>query len=221
MMSATRFRANSIIGAVRLVLALVTAPLSRLWYNTAGATTEEVRRALPGDELVPAPRIGYTRAIHIDVPPDQVWPWLVQIGQGRGGLYSYDGLENLLGCDMHSTDRILPEHQHIQIGDPVRFGPEEKQMPGQIVQAFDPGRSLVMLGLNPKTREADPNASWVFILESKDSGTRLITRQRLHYDGLAASVLWHIVEPINYVMERAMLRGIKERAESGKEMHPC
>ena len=78
---------------------------------------------MPGDELVSRPMMGYTRAITIDAPPDDVWPWLVQIGQGRGGLYSFDGLENLVGCDIHSADRILPDFQRLEVGDLIRLGP--------------------------------------------------------------------------------------------------
>ena len=214
-MSETKFPANSFLGALQVGMALATAPLSRLWYNRSGATADEVRRALPGDDLVPEPKIGYTRAITIDRPPRDVWPWLAQIGQGRGGLYSYDGLENLVGCDIHSVDKIIPEFQELEVGDKVRFGPEDKKMPGQVVAAIDPGRSLVMYGLNPETGEADKSATWAFVLEEIDGeGTRLITRQRLTYEGVGASILWHIVEPLNYVMERKMLLGIKARAES-------
>jgi hypothetical protein len=210
------FTANDVLGAIRVGLALATAPLARLWYNRAGATAEEVVRPLPGDELVTDPRIGYTRAITIDAPTTDVWPWLAQIGQGRGGLYSYDGLENLVGCELHSVDRILAEHQVLEVGDPVRFGPPEKKMPGQVVAAVEPGSWLVMYGMNPETGEADPSATWAFVLEALDSvRTRLITRQRLTYDGVGASVLWHVVEPINFVMEQQMLRGIKARAEVG------
>ena len=72
---------------------------------------------MPGDELVAHPVLGYTRAITINAPADRVWPWLVQMGQGRGGLYSFDGLENLVGCDIHSTDRILPAAQQLAVGD--------------------------------------------------------------------------------------------------------
>lgn len=103
-MKQTSFGTNTALGAVQVAAMLLTAPLSRLWYNRWGATAEECEKALPGDELVPHPRIASTRAITIQAPPAAVWPWLVQMGQGRGGLYSYDGLENLIGCDIHSAD---------------------------------------------------------------------------------------------------------------------
>ena len=112
---------------------LLSAPVSRKWFNRWGATEVELTKNLPGDALVPSPRLAYTRAISINASAASVWPWLVQMGQGRGGLYSYDGLENLIGCDIHSADHILPEHQNLQVGDQILFGPEAKKFPGQVV----------------------------------------------------------------------------------------
>jgi hypothetical protein len=98
---------ENLLGAFQVAGTLILSPVLRPWYNRWGVTEEEAARSLPGDELVPDPRLGYTRAITIQTPPERVWPWLIQIGQGRGGLYSYDGLENLAGCDIHSAERII------------------------------------------------------------------------------------------------------------------
>ena len=76
---------------------------------------------MPGDELVAHPDVRAARGITVDAPPDEVWPWIAQIGQGRGGLYAYDGLENPLGMDLHSADRVLPKHQDVRVGDVVRL----------------------------------------------------------------------------------------------------
>ena len=114
-----------VVGGLQALFTVVTSPLSRRWYNRWGATDEELTRPMPGDDLVKAPKLGYTRAITIEAPPEQVWPWLAQIGQGRGGFYSFDGLENLIGCDIHSTDQILPDHQHLAAGDVVRSGQDQ------------------------------------------------------------------------------------------------
>jgi hypothetical protein len=95
---------ENLLGAFQVAGTLILSPVLRPWYNSWGVTEEEAARSLPGDELVPDPRLGYTRAITIQAPPERVWPWLIQIGQGRGGLYSYDGLENLVGCDIHSAE---------------------------------------------------------------------------------------------------------------------
>ena len=100
-----------LVGGTQVLAVAVTAPLGRGRYNRWGATDAEVRAAMPGDDLVASPRLGYTRALSIAAPVERVWPWLVQMGQGRGGLYSFDALENLVGCDIHSVDRIMPEFQ--------------------------------------------------------------------------------------------------------------
>lgn len=214
-MADKRFKANSLIGAVQVALALLTAPLSRRWYNRWGATDEEVRRPLPGDDIIANPKMGYIHAVTIRAPAAQIWPWLVQMGQGRGGLYSYDGLENLAGCDIHSADRLVPEWQDLKVGDFIWLGPPEKNYPGQVVVALEAKRALVMQALDPKTKQAANAASWVFFLDEQGDGTtRLIVRQRLTYDGLGASILWHLVEPLNFVMERRMLLGIQARAEA-------
>ena len=105
---------KSLLGAAQVGGALVLSPLLRPWYNRWGATSAETHLPLPGDELVPLPMLGYTRAITIQAKPEKVWPWLAQMGQGRGGLYSYDGLENVAGCDIHSVDRIIPDLQKLQ-----------------------------------------------------------------------------------------------------------
>ena len=213
-MSAPRLDASTLIGALEVAVTLSTAPLSRFWYRGWGATAEEQRRPLPGDELVPAPRIAYTRAISIDAPPAAVWPWIAQMGQGKGGLYSYDGLENLIGCDIHSAADILPAHQDLRVGDHILFGPAEKSFPGQVVLEIQPQRALVLCALDPKTRREEHSATWVFHLEARGAGTRLLVRGRNGYPpGLGNHVMWHIVEPLNFVMERRMLLGIKLRAE--------
>lgn len=214
-MSKPNYSTNALRGTLEAATMLLTAPISRRWFNHWGATEEEITRALPGDGMVPAPKLAYTRAITIQAPAAAIWPWLVQMGQGRGGLYSYDGLENLVGCDIHSTDRIFPEHQVLKVGDQVLFGPAEKKFPGQVVLEIQPGRAIVMCGLDPATRQAVESATWVFVLEDQADGTtRLLVRGRNSYPpGFANHVIWHIVEPITFVMERRMLLGIKARVE--------
>ena len=198
--------------------ALVSAPVTRRWYNRWHATDSELASPMRGDELVAEPLLGYTRAITIDVPPPHVWPWLVQMGRGRGGLYSYDGLENLIGCDIHSTRAILPEHQDLAVGDLIRLGPEG--YPCFRVADIVPGAALVLVGVDPApphdvSAAGAPGgqSTWQWELRAADPGrTRLVVRQRLTYPR-SMSVLWHVVEPVAFVMERRMMRGIKERAE--------
>lgn len=224
---------QSFVGAAEIALLLPLSPFVRRWYNRWGATTEEVQRSYPGDLRVVNPKLEYTRAITIAAPPSEVWAWLIQIGQGRAGLYSYDALENLVGCDIHSADQIVAEWQNPRVGDPVRLG--KAGYPQYQIVEIQPQRALVMAGADPKTGEAPNlfhvlpegyvNAFWTFYLEplldscNENAGmdhvcTRLIVHSRNDYDpSLAAHLIWHITEPLNFVMEQKMLRGIKARAE--------
>jgi hypothetical protein len=207
---------ESIAGAVQMAGILVLSPVLRTWYNRWGATGEEIGRYLPGDELVPQPALGYTRAITIEAQAADIWPWLVQIGQARGGLYSYEALENLVGCDIHNVDRIVPELQDLQAGDLIRMGPQG--YPCFRVWALEPGRALVLLAADPKTEQAvdlAPKAkgysaaTWQFYLDERDNGTtRLIVRQRLAHSHDMA-LMWRLVEPIDFVMGRKMVRTVK------------
>jgi hypothetical protein len=197
------------LGALAIAGSILTSPLSRSWYSKWGASQDEVQMPLPGDEFVPNPVLESTRAITIKSPAEEIWPWLVQMGQGRGGLYSYERLENLVGCEMHNADRILPEHQHLEIGDKVRLVPEGRE-PYFLVSAIEPGKAIILGGANPPT-------SWALVLEPVDDNTtRLIVRWRQDYDQTFGNVVgWRLVtDPINFVMERKMLQGIKLRAES-------
>jgi hypothetical protein len=192
--------------------------LIRPWYRRWGATNEELDRAFPGDDLVPEPRLETTRGVTIHASADLIWPWLVQMGQGRGGLYSYDGLENLVGCDIHSADRIIPEYQYPVVGDKLRLGPEG--YPFFTIVGVEPDRALVLRSGTDDQQETSAVSSWVFFLdERKDRNTRLIARQRNAYgSGLGNLLIWRVfTDPISFVMERRMLLGIKERVEAMAE----
>jgi len=197
------------LGAVAIAATIISSPLSRPWYSKWGATETEVKMSLPGDDQVPNPVLVSTRAITIQAPASAVWPWLVQMGQGRGGLYSYERLENLVGCDMHNADRTIIEHQHIEVGDKVRIVPEGRD-PYFVVTVIEPGRAIILGG-------DDPPTTWAFILEPIDNNTtRLIVRWRQDYEPTPGNVLgWRLVtDPITFVMERKLLQGIKERVEA-------
>jgi hypothetical protein len=212
---------ENLLGAVQVGGTLILSPVIRAWYNHYGTAGEESSQPLPGDEFVPTPMLGYTRAITIQAPADRVWVWLVQIGQGRGGLYSYDGLENLAGCKIHSVDRIISELQYPQVGELIRLGPQG--YPCFAVKSVDPAKVLVLISANPQTGQPVEHttqitkgysiATWQFILRSLDENTtRLLVRQRLSYSPELAWV-WRLTEPVGFVMERKMMLGIKKRAE--------
>lgn len=190
-----------------------------------GAVPQEVERQQPGDEVVPYPEMQSTHAISIQAPVDAVWPWLVQLGQGRGGMYSYEWLENLMGLDIHNADRILPEFQKLEVGDIIPLAPNGM---GLTVKQIEPQRVLVagwtidaQNGQSLKDEAPLPEnyliGSWSFILEPQSDGTtRLVTRLRMAFKPTAVNKLLYRMfwEPGIFVMEQKMLRGIKERAET-------
>jgi len=204
-----RKRTAGIIAAAALGAAAAgayRAPLRR-WLLHWGATPEDVDRVMPGDELVPEPGMETTRAVTIAAPPGAVWPWLVQMGSGRGGAYTYDRIENLLGLNMHSADTILPQFQDLQVGDALPLGTGG---PVLHVVVLDPERALAF-------RSDDGRWLWSFQLYPADGGTRLVSRNRIT---VADPSLWRrafdrgFMEPGSLIMERKMLLGIKRRAEA-------
>lgn len=183
------------------------------WHARWGARDEEVRTPLPGDGIAPSPSMASTRAISIEAPPEAVWRWLVQIGQGRGGLFSYDWLENLVGSDIHTLREIRPELQQLAPGDEIRMGPEG--YPFFRVVSVEPGQALVLQAADPKSGVAAP-ASWALVLLPEAGGhTRLVSRQRNQFAPTAANVvMWRVLtEPASFVMEHKMLRTLKALAE--------
>jgi hypothetical protein len=177
-----------------------------------GATKAESRAVLFGDENVPEPASVTTRAVTIDAPAAEVWRWLVQIGQDRGGMYSYEWLENLVGLDIHNTDQIRSEWQDLKPGDKVRLvRPGWLGMPegyALTVQAVDPGRSLVL--------QVEPwHAVWSFHVHPLGRyACRLISRGRAPRTEGLARLVDELGDPITLVMTRKMLLGIKQRAEA-------
>jgi hypothetical protein len=182
------------------------SPPARRWYLNYGATDEEVARDLPGDELLPNPALVSTRAVTVDAAPSTVWPWLVQMGSGCGGAYTYDWIENAFGLNMHSAHDILPQFQHPAVGDvlPIRPGG-----PGMRVEICDPERTLAF-------RSTDGTWVWIFHLSDYWLRTRLISRSRIAVPGAGwpRRVVNRIVmQPGSHIVERRMLLGLKERAE--------
>jgi hypothetical protein len=154
-----------------------------------------------------------TRAITVHAPADQVWPWIAQLGQGRGGFYSYDVLENLVGCDIHSADRVVAEWQDLKAGDQVKLAPEV----GLGVSVVEPGRALVLRGGVPMGEVPPPyDFTWAFVLRQQPDGTtRLVVRERYGYTRRWAPLLVEPVAVVAFVMSQRMLRGIRDRAQRG------
>ena len=189
-----------LLSAAAVVCWKVIRPRSFSW----GATDSEVRGALAGDSLVAEPALQTTHAISIDAPPTTIWPWLVQMGPGRAGAYTYDWVENLFGLNMHSANRIVPEWQHMEVGDAFPLG---SNGPALTVAEIEPERALVLAF-------PDGTWSWSFTLEPHAGArTRLITRNRASANKLRSRLQWELLSPGAFLMERKMLLGIKERAE--------
>jgi hypothetical protein len=183
--------------------AAVYAGLLRRRILIWGATRAEATARLPGDELLEDADGVATRAIEIRAPASAVWPWLAQMGPSpRGGAYTYDWVENLLGLDMHSTDRVLPEYQHPRVGDTIGYGPNIMRL-----ERVEPQHALAW-------RAQNGNWVWSFVLDEHDGTTRLISRNRFRLPRLVDRIGMLPMEPGSLVMERKMLRGIKQRAES-------
>jgi hypothetical protein len=198
----------TVIGGAAVAYFLVVRP----WHLRWGATGQESRESLPGDDLIADPDLTATRAIPIRAAADQVWPWIAQLGQGRGGFYSYDFLENLVGCDIHSADRIESEWQDVGVGDQVRLAPKV----GLAVAFLERGRSLVLRGGIPVVNTAPPyDFTWAFALRDEPDGTtRLLVRERYAYTRSWARLLVEPAEAVSFVMSRKMLRGLRNRTEN-------
>ncbi len=178
-----------------------------------GATAAEVSRAMPGEDLLAYPDTLSTRAITIKAPPGAIWPWLVQMGPGRGGAYTYDWIENLFGLNMHSADEILPQFQDMKVGDVWQLG---SSGPRLRVAVLDDERMMVL-------ESEDGNWVWAFGLYFENGATRLISRNRIAAPGATAAqrlLTVLVMEPGSLVMERRMLIGLRDRAEATTRIAP-
>jgi hypothetical protein len=190
----------------------LTTPLYRRWHLRWGATGAEVASRMPGDEIVPDPSFDATRALTIQAPPEEVWPWIVQIGTGRAGFYSYDLFDN--GAHP-SSDRILPELQDTQVGDWVPMSSKVNETTAFKVKAFQRNQWLLW---------AKPHSTWAWTLTPLEGGrTRLVTRLKEKYDwhspGLAL-VTVIIFELGDFPMMRKLLLGVRSRAERAAAAQP-
>ena len=216
--SSSRFITGIAVGAGLALYHVVMRP----WQLDWGATQAETQRDYPGDELIPRAVYETTRAITIRASAAKIWPWLVQMGYGRGGFYSYDWLETVGGLDITSADRILSEFQDLALGDIVSIAPDTPLT----VTVLEPDRALVLHNvMNPFSAQIvhanDPEPSpyigwtWAFLLEELDTASsRLVVRVRADYQPRwLAPLAYGLLEPVHFIMERKMLLGIKERAE--------
>lgn len=215
--------------AAWLILGLVVISLAHLWfirpwYMRWGATPDEIGKTCPGDEFTPHSASQATRAVTINAPVSEVWPWIVQVGQDRAGFYSYTWLENLFRADMHNAGWIHQEWQTRKVGDTVWLARKDRYA-GQarvIVAALDPGRAMVLV--SPEDAErisrggcAD-GGTWTFIIDPINGhATRLILRSRGPQDESFLTMLFRrfVFDPAHFIMERKMMLSIKKHVETG------
>jgi hypothetical protein len=197
---------------VAVVGSAVVARLARRRLLRWGATDSEKDAVQPGDGLIADANVTATRAITIRRSPEMVWPWIAQLGQGKGGFYSYDNLENFAGLDIHSADRVVAEWQQIEVGDEVRLA-ATVALKAAIVE---PRRALVLLGALPLAKAPPFDSTWAFILCGQaDGSTRLLSRERYGYTRWWAPFVVEPTQAVSFLMSRKMLRGIRDRAERG------
>jgi hypothetical protein len=193
--------------------AAVYALWFRRWQARWGAYDEELSLPLPGDDIVANPSIDHTRAITIEAEPTDIWPWLVQMGKHRGGLYSYDCLDTMFGyLDGPSSESILPDFQDLKKGDVMPIGRDETDKDDFYVHIADKYRALVIGANNPAFRNL---VSWAMVLIPIGSRTtRLIVRVRGKMDeGIKSAVIQAALEPASFVMLRKQMLNLKRLAE--------
>lgn len=194
-------------------LAIGTGLVGRNRMLRWGTDGDEGTTGLAGDDILPKANLTATRAIGIAASPEDVWPWLAQIGQGRGGFYSYEFLENVIGrADIHNAHRIVPQWQEVRVGDQVRLHPEI----ALAVVDLRPGSHLVLRGAVPMGDVAPPyDFTWAFCLRRQlDGSTRLLIRERYTDTRWWARPLVEVVSIVAFAMTQRMLRGIRDRAQS-------
>lgn len=201
-----------LLGALMAVIGIAgiyRAELKPRMYRW-GAERQEVLAALPGDELVRSDAPRSTRAVTIDAPVASVWPWLAQIGEDRGGFYSYSWLERAVGADIHNASVIHPEWQNPKVGDSIWLARRYGDRARQIVAAVKPMSHLVLMSVDDYERVRGgekASGSWGFHLRGENGSTRLVVR------GSGGAVGHAAFDILHFVMERKMILGIRDRAQ--------
>jgi len=193
--------------AILTLAVLYWFPLRR-WFAQWGATPEDLTRVMAGDGLLFDPTYSGTMAVTVNAPPENIWPWLVQMGYQRGGLYSYDWLDRLFGyLDRPSATRILPQFQHLAVGDTIPLG----RGPNWPVAGIEPNRALVLDMRNMG------GLDWVWqfgLYRVDEKRTRLVSRSRVRTQSAWGRLITYPIEPAGFLMTRRMLLGLKRRAEA-------
>jgi hypothetical protein len=186
----------------------------RPWMYTWGADDDEIGAVLPGDELVSSAALRTTRALTIDAPLRDVWPWLTQIGEDRGGFYSYSLLERAVGAHIYNANTIHPEWQHLDVGDTIWLARRYGDTARQVVAAVEAESHLVTVSpgdFERVKRGEKASGVWTFCLRRQNEWTRLIVR------GSGGAVGHPAFDVAHFVMEQRMMRGIRDRAQQTRQ----
>jgi hypothetical protein len=195
------------------VMVVLYFGLIRDFQMTWGATDEDVGRKMMGDELLLDPELNATRAVEIGARPQEIWPWIVQMGYKRAGFYGFDNLDN---GGMRSAETILTDYQELQVGDSIPGGEYNGKIGYLlVVEDMDPGKEMLWVFLKGTPWEG---ATWSwFLYNIEDDRSRLVSRLRHKYtiNSYQELVSWSLIDAIEILMMRTTLRGIKHRAEGG------
>lgn len=203
-------------GAALILLNLLATPFIGAWRRRWGTVGTEASDAMPGDELVPEPKWSYTMGIGVDASPEDVWPWIAQLGQGRGGFYTYQALENMVGCSIRNTTEVQSVHQHPAVGGAIHLHPES---PPLRIEVVEPPHAFVLFGSPAEIGSGSVwgTSTWQFIvLPAPGGGSRFLTRGRYDHsrDWKGRLMFGRIlIEPVSFVMSRKMMIEIKRLAE--------
>lgn len=207
---------SNLAAAFQIMGHIMGSPVLRRHRRAWGTTPEELAATWPGDELIARPTWTVTHALTVNAPAEEVWPWVAQLGQGRGGFYSFERLENLLGCQIRNTDRILPEHQDLSQVTEIRLAPQAALS----LHHVERERDLVLFASPPgEAASGQPVTAGRWSLHLRPAGqgrTRLV--ERLSF---SSGPTWQeriftsaaLVEPVSFVMSREMMRNIRDLAE--------
>lgn len=185
-----------------------------------GATREEANRVLSGDEVTPPNPFRSTMAATLSATPEEIWPWLVQMGWDRAGYYTYNPIENLLGLDLHNADRIHPEWQDLKVGDTIWMShPRLKNLfPETKVSTLEPNQALVLAIYGPSGTNTRPSGAWTFFLEPIDvATTRFIVRLQVAAPTVIGKIIFYaFMEPAHFIMQHTMFTGLRKRLVQSK-----
>ena len=202
----------TLLGVLAAAAGLYWLPFRR-WMSRWGTTQSDLTRVMPGDGLLPNSTYSGTMAVVVNARPEQIWPWLVQLGYQRGGLYSYDWLDRLFGyLDRPSATSVLPAFQHLAVGDEIPLG----RGPGWPVAAVETNRALVLDMRNM------PGIDWVWqfgLYPIDETRTQLVSRSRVRARTFWTRLVTYAIEPAGFLMTRRMLLGLKQRAEALRIAH--